>query len=278
MGEMGAARGLVDRLCRDYAVVPAEELRVEGRRWLAALAGAPEPELREQAGWLALLVGCVEYDLGLREPAEQARAFALTVGTAEIAGWAYEMAAWFALCEGDYRGAVAAGDAGLAVAGGYGVAAQLAAQQAKAWARLGDRGRAEAALARSRAVPLPARTDGGHFDIDAGKRDAYAMECYRVLGDDRRAEAYARAVLAAGTNPDGTDRSPMRNAEARLTLAVVAARRGDVDGALALAGRALAPTRRSVPSLRSCAADLVAVLPPPHPAALTAALGSERRT
>jgi hypothetical protein len=52
----------------------------------------------------------------------------------------------------------------------------------------------------------------------------------------------------------------MRNAEARVTLAVVAARQGDLDAALAYGERALSGDRRSLPSLAMVAGDLGSVL------------------
>ncbi len=48
----------------------------------------------------------------------------------------------------------------------------------------------------------------------------------------------------------------MRNAEARVTLGVVAAREGDLDTALAYGEKALAGDRKSLPSLAMVAADL----------------------
>lgn len=81
--------------------------------------------------------------MGLRRIAEGTRKAALTLGdeagNAAISGWAYEMRAWYALTQGDYRGVIAAAEAGEAVAAHDGAAVQLAAQRAKAWARLGDR-------------------------------------------------------------------------------------------------------------------------------------------
>ena len=73
------------------------------------------------AGWLALLIGCVEYDLGMRAGAEATRVAAgqlgLEAGAGEIVGWTHEMAAWFALTQGQYRGVLDATAAGLEVAG-----------------------------------------------------------------------------------------------------------------------------------------------------------------
>ncbi len=75
------------------------------------------------------------------------------------------------------------------------------------------------------------------------------MDCYRLIGDDNLAEMHATEIIRKTTAPDGTSHSPMRTAEATLTLAVVAARRGDLDQALVFADQALAIDRRSRPSL-----------------------------
>jgi hypothetical protein len=71
------------------------------------------------------------------------------------------------------------------------------------------------------------------------------MDCYRLLGDDSLAEAHANEVKRSSTNPDGTDKDPMRTAEARVTLGVVAARAGDLEGAIELGRSAI-----SVPESR----------------------------
>lgn len=48
-----------------------------------------------------------------------------------------------------------------------------------------------------------------------------------------------REVIRSSTGPDGTERKPMRNAEARITLGVVAARAGDLDQAVSHGRQAL---------------------------------------
>ncbi|MDG9714444.1 hypothetical protein [Streptomyces sp. DH10] len=91
---------------------------------------------------------------GARHAAESTRQAALSLATeadhAEIAGWAHEMRAWFALTAGDYRGVIAAARAGAETAAHHSVAGQLAAQEAKAWARLGDRRQVEVAVDKGR--------------------------------------------------------------------------------------------------------------------------------
>ena len=185
------------------------------------------------------------------------------------------MRAWFALTGGDYRGVVAAAKAGLDVAQSHGVAVQLLGQEAKAWARIGDRRQKEVALDQGRklldAIPYPENLEH-HFVVDPAKFDFYAMDCYRILGEDRMAKMLAEEVIRAGTDYDGTERSPMRIAEARITLGVVAAREGDLEGAINYGEWALRGERQSLPSLLMVSRDLASVVhkrycasqPPPH--------------
>ena len=208
------------------------------------------------ASRLALLVGCVEYDAGDRVAAETTRQFALDLGTElddlDVIGWAHEMAAWFALTQGDYGRAIAESTHGMEVAGARGVSVQLAAQAAKSWARLGNVRQVEVALDTGRDVleglPRPTNPDH-HFVIDPTKWHFYEMDAYRNVGNDALARVYAEEVLRYGTTPSGEERSPMRNAEARITLGVIAARAGDIDAAVNQGQRALAGARRSLPSL-----------------------------
>ncbi|MFI5998876.1 XRE family transcriptional regulator [Streptomyces sp. NPDC051366] len=270
---LDALRITTDRLCSEYPFMPSDQLLIEGRQWLRrvvdlhskSLTLAQHREVLALSGWLALLVGCVEYDSGDRHAAESTRRAALSIATesdhGEVAGWAHEMRAWFALTTGDYRGVIAAAQAGAEVAEHHGVAVQLAAQEAKAWARLGDRRQVEVALDRGRrtleGMPHPQNLDN-HFVVDPAKFDFYAMDCYRLVGEDKLASTLAEEVLRAGTDFDGTERAPMRNAEARVTLGVTAARAGDLEGALIMGERALQGDRQSVPSLIMTSRELAA--------------------
>ncbi|WBC02669.1 hypothetical protein [Micromonospora sp. WMMA1976] len=163
---------------------------------------------------------------------------------------------------------IAAAEAGEAVAAHDGAAVQLTAQRAKAWARLGDRRQVETALDKGRSLleslPYPEDTDH-HFVVDPAKFDFYAMDCYRIAGEDRLAEMYAREVIRSSTDPDGTERKPMRNAEARITLGVVAARSGDLDQAVSYGRRALNGDRKSLPSLLMCSKELATLLRERYP-------------
>jgi tetratricopeptide (TPR) repeat protein len=268
---LDALRITIDRLSCEYAYMPADQLLVEGRAWLGRVANlqhqrltlAQHREIITLAGRLALLVGCVEYDSGMPQAAEATRRAALSLGSeaghAGVQGWAHEMKAWFCLTSGNFRGVIQAADAGIAVAGNDSVAAQLYAQKAKAWARLGDRSQTEIALEAGRQLlerlPYPDNIEN-HFVVDPAKFDFYRMDAYRRVGEDRLAEQIAGQVIQAGTDFDGTERAPMRISEARVTLGVVAARAGDLDLALSYGEKALGSDRRSVPSLAMVASDL----------------------
>jgi hypothetical protein len=174
-------RIMADRLCSEYPFMPPDQLLTEGRAWLrrmTALQGQrvtlkQHREILIQAGWVALLVGCVEYDTGNRQAAETTRQAALSLGTeadhGDIIGWAHEMRAWINLTSGDYHGVVTATRAGTEVTPHSSVAVQLAAQEAKAWARIGDRRQTEVALDRGRrlldSMPYPENLDH-HFVVD----------------------------------------------------------------------------------------------------------------
>jgi len=58
------------------------------------------------------------------------------------------------------------------------------------------------------------------------------MDCYLQLTEHSMAATLADQVLRSSTDFDGTERAPMRSAEARVTLGVVAARQGDIEQAV----------------------------------------------
>jgi len=164
---------------------------------------------------------------------------------------------------GRYRQVIEAARAGHDLAPHEAVSVQLAGQEAKAWARMGDRRQVELALERGRrlleALPYPSNIDN-HFTFDPDKFDFYAMDCYRRTGENAMATMHAQEVIRKSTAPDGSLRSPMRVSEAHTTLAVVSARGGDLDGAVDAGTAALDIPRQSVPSLLMVTGDLVTEL------------------
>ena len=260
-----------DRLCEQYPYRNATSLRREAGSWLRYLSrllgsGVGLREHREllvTAGWLALLVGCVEYDSGLSTAAEATRVSAFQLGTeaghADIMAWSLEMAAWFAHTTHDMAGTLVSAEAGQRVAARSGVTVQLAAHRARALARMGDHRGVQQALDEGHALlqrfdrPVNPRH---HFVVDPDKFDFYAMDCYRVVGDNDRATVHAQEVLRRGRGPDGEDLAPMRMAEARIALGCVAARNGDLDEAVDHGTRAFGGERKCLPSLLHVAGEL----------------------
>ena len=99
-----------------------------------------------------------------------------------------------------------------------------------------------------------------HFVVDPTKFDFYAMDCYRIAGDNKIAETLANEVIQAYSDFDGQERSPMRLAEARITLSVVRAQEGDLDAAIDHGVRALQGKRKSLPTLLMASRDLTKIL------------------
>lgn len=261
----------VEQLCCDYAHADARELVVTGKKWLGKvtellgnrLTLTQHREILNNAGMLALLVGCLEYDLGDAPSAEATRRMAMSLGAESgdpgIVGWAHEMLAWFHLTAGNHRAVVPAAEAGIVAAPSHSVAVQLYGQQAKAYARMGMSEKVHEALENGRALldrlPYPERPDH-HFVVDPDKWDYYQMDTYRIVGEDGLATRNAEEVIRRSVNPEGVDVAPMRKAEAQLTLAVIAVRHGDVDAASSLGIQALQDGRQSRPSLLMVAGEL----------------------
>src|SRR5260370_19832360 len=186
------------------------------------------------------LLSCVHQYMRKRQKAEAARQMAQQLAkeadAPDLLAWTWEMSAWFALVEDRYEDVIDAATAGLATKDSGSVGVQLRLQEAKAYARLCDAREAHRALKEASSIlsnlPPPDHPDN-HFVFDHSKWMHYAATVYTWLGDDQRAKEHALEVIDGHRRPDGTTRAPMRTAEARLSLATVSAREGDLDGAVA---------------------------------------------
>ena len=197
---MDALQVTVEALCTDYSSVPGKVVLVDAKRWLNKIDGLLNQRLTYAQHRDAL---------------------------------ACEIRSWMAVTSGDYHATVAAAREGLAIPRSRGGSVQLLAQEAKAWARLRNRSQVEVSLETGR--ELLSRLDfpqnpRNHFQVDPTKYDFYAMDCWRITGEDRLAAAAAETVVRSSVAPDGRSISPMRLAEAQLTQATVMARDGDVSG------------------------------------------------
>jgi transcriptional regulator with XRE-family HTH domain len=279
-GTLDTLQEAAELLCRAYPSASAAELRARTKqrlRYISGLLGgrltlAQHRELLVTIGWLALLLGCVHYDLGEREEAEAARQAAyqagLQAGHGEIIAWSYEMAAWFALTEGRYQDVVDYARAGQQHAGLTNAMIQLVLQQARGQARLGQRREVHASLDRGarllEQVPKPEHPEN-HFVFDHTKWIFYAATCYTWLGDDEPAEEHARELIAYHTRPDGSTNAPMRTAISHVDLGIIHARHGDLEQAVDHGLTALGYERKTEASLLSHAADLDQLLDDRYP-------------
>ena len=249
IGTLEALEEAADLLCRAYPKTPSAVLKVRIKKRLKHVIDLlgqritidQHRRLLIVAGWMTALLGCVHYDLQEPEEAEAARQtsylMAKEASDPELLAWTYEMAAWFALVEDRYEDMIEAAGIGLQVKSDGSVGVQLHLQEAKAYARLADARETERALAEAAAIlgklPSPEHPDH-HFVFDHSKWMHYAATIYTWLGDDRKAKEHAIEVIDEHLRPDGSTRAPMRTAEARLSLATVQAREGDLEGAVVL--------------------------------------------
>jgi Helix-turn-helix domain len=116
------------------------------------------------AGRLSVVLARLHFEAGERDAAEASREAALRLarqaGNAELAAWAFEAGAWWALVDGRFHEAVRLSRAGQDRAPPASAAAvQLALHEAQAWRHLGDP--AEAAGALRQAALLRGMLPGG---------------------------------------------------------------------------------------------------------------------
>jgi transcriptional regulator with XRE-family HTH domain len=146
-------------------LVPAalDQRRYVGRLLDGRLTLAHRRRLLVAAGWLSVLLGRLYFDAGDREAAEANRDTALRLarqaGHAELTAWTVLALAAWALADGRFRDALDLARAGQDLAPpATTAAAQLALDEAHAWAALGDR--AQAAAARHHAALTRAMLPG----------------------------------------------------------------------------------------------------------------------
>ncbi len=240
----------VDGLARDYARARPEQLlrdvRALARQIGTLLDGrstlAQRRRLMVAGGWLALLSATLHIDLGQRRSAVAARTVAASLDRetehGEIGAWAVEIDTWAALVDQDWRLAAALASAGRDIAPtGSGAAVQLAAQHARAAARLGDGHTVRAALDRAARMidqQPPERPRDHHFAFDARKLDGYCATALAWIGD-RAGEREARSVVDVYSSGG----PPRRLATARLDLGLILARDRRPDEAAQLGGLAV---------------------------------------
>ena len=261
---------IFDKLCRDYVSSSALEVQQGLKRLYARIMRLRQgrmtfgqhKELIALSGWATALLACVDWDMNEREAAETARAatlrFAKEIDHHELMAWSYEIQAWFALTEGRYSDVTSIAKAAQSIGGENSAIVQLIMQEARGWAKLGNRDAFEMAIERAHNLlqKLPAIHYPRHFVWDSTKFPFYVATCYQWLGEYDKAEEYATQVLRECEANGTTARSPMRLAEVYIILGLVYAHRGDLDTAVNSGLRALTYERKSGPSLLIRAAEL----------------------
>jgi tetratricopeptide (TPR) repeat protein len=146
-------------------LVPAvlDRRRYVGRLLDGRLTPAYRRRLLVAAGWLSVLLARLYFDAGDREAAEANRDTALRLarqaGHTELTAWTVQALASWALADGRFRDALDLARAGQDLAPpATTAAAQLALDEAQAWASLGDR--VQAAAARHQAALTRAMLPG----------------------------------------------------------------------------------------------------------------------
>jgi transcriptional regulator with XRE-family HTH domain len=265
VGTVEAVLLLVDHLCRAYASTPPDELRRKvvrhlwyvGRLLERRLTVDQRRELLVAAGWLALLGACTHFDLHDHVTAEANRIAAFQLGQQtghqELMARSLETKAWFALTTGDAKSALELVHQGKRLATpATGASVQLAVQEARARARLGDRAevrRAIDAAARELAtLPTPEHPEH-HFVFDATKLVCYAASSYAWVGDGELAEEHAREVIAQCEDEASQVRWPRRRASAQIDLGVALVQLNRPDeaayvGSLAVGSKWLVPSNQ----------------------------------
>jgi len=147
-------------------LVPAvlDQRRYVGQLLDGRLTPAHRRRLLVAAGWLSVLLARLYFDAGDREAAEANRDTALRLarqaGHTELTAWTVQALASWALADGRLRDALDLARAGQDLAPpATTAAAQLALDEAQAWAGLGDR--VQAAAARHQAALTRAMLPGG---------------------------------------------------------------------------------------------------------------------
>jgi hypothetical protein len=251
---------IAELLARAYSRTPPSLLLSDVRHRAAIVTAlldrrstlAQRRRLLVVGGWLSLLGATLHVDLGNRQAAAGARAAAASLGREaehpELVAWALEIATWTALIDQDWPRAARLADAGESLAPiGSSAGVQLAAQSARAAARLGEAVAVRAALDRAasgldrQAGDRPA---DHHFVFDGRKLEGYTATSLAWLGDPA-GEQVARDV--ADGHADG---GPARRlATARIDLGLILARAGRPDEAAHL-GLLAADSGQLVPSNR----------------------------
>jgi len=236
----------------DYLAIPALKLhqQVQSERKLVVTLLRGKHTLCERrhlytvAGWLSGLLGHLANDLGDQRAARQhcltAWLLAKETNDRDLAAWLWGTRALIATYAGLPSEAVRCAQAGHPFAReGSTAAVRLAAQEARAYARMGDhRGTDDAMRRAERACErLSEQATCSIFSFDSPYLPFYAGTCYVWLSRPERArECAAQAIALCDTAPASW---PVTRALARIDLAMSLVQQGHPDRAAEVGTEAL---------------------------------------
>jgi len=222
-------------------------------------------ELYRCAGWLSIILGWLSHDLG---DALTGEAYCLDawehgwqVEQSDICAWAMDAAATIAMYNNRPEAARQAALKGLNQAPVNSAAAvRVSCQLTRACARLGRSDDFQAALrdTQQQLDRLPS-LGSGLFSADSARVASYAATSSIWLDRPERAVAFARDALAFYEQVGLDQRSPTREAIARLDLALALVQLQAPDGAIEAASQAL-DTERVTGSMLARAGEVDTLL------------------
>ena len=206
-------------------------------------------ELYRHAGSLSVLLAWLSNDLGDPVASEAHCLDAWEHGwqaeDQEICAWAMDAKATTFKYSNQPSASKDAAERGLKQAPrGSAAAVRVSAQLVRACAKLGRADQVQDVLkdTHTRFDQL-AHQGSGLFSVDAGRLPSYAASSYMSLGQLDRAMPYAQEALAFYRGVDLSERSPTREAIARLDLALAHVALGQPDDAAEQVAQALSSER-----------------------------------
>ncbi len=227
-------------------------------------------DLYRCAGWLSIVLGWLSHDLGNAVAADAYCVDAWEHGwqaeDGSICAWAMDAQASIAMY--NHRPAVARDAAlkGLSRAPeGSAAATRVSAQLARAYARIGAYDHfTDALLATRTRLDQLTTQDSTLFSADNGRVTSYAASSYIWLGQPKQAVPYAKEAIVFYGNASPEERSPTREAIARLDLALAYVELGVPDDAAQEVHTALA-SERLTGSVMSRLGDLATTINRKYP-------------
>ncbi len=273
-GTLDHLEAVVTDLDRSYWAKPPGELFAVARAYRRRVDQLIQSRhtLKEQrelyfyAAWLSELLALLAHDFGFPLAAE---AYAIDcyehadqAGHGVLCAWATETMATIALYADRPGKAVLAAQKGIGrIPNQHPLSVRLRAQAACARARQGQRAECVELLTEAQELHdrLPARSPG-RLPVDNDIFASHAITArtassYIWIADYKQAEKHARTALAVGESASPMDRSPKREAIARIDLSIALTHLGSLDEATAHGSQALSSVR-VVDSVLSRAGEL----------------------